>query len=631
MTENNEFRRRRRTERSQRLYTARDLHPEDEVTLPQQTQQEDKQIPSSDNASLVNAEYAPNDDLQQLTRPQYFADASEFSYDQSGYMPNEEELYAETPADSSDAQPFYDESLYMANQETTQPFDDENQYAPNEETPLPVFDIDPEPEATAVPQVEPADFSAYFMRDDDRIDETGRMPTFAPPIKLGTEQMHAQPDYFEPDESAAQNHVYRPLEATWAQTERRHALSPDGDIGYQVQEDKAQPASKRRAKRIRRTVAILVLLLVLLAAAVYLLRDKIPTWTQELTGVELQTEKPYTPVVTAEPIKGYDASPEITITQRAQLAITEIAAGVDMQSYAITATHAMMRNARPDGMYDFYLFTADEGKLLAYFEGLDANDMIPMENGYAYVKQAPYLLNAHGSTLIRVTEIEKMMGKKLVLSPIQNGWSIISTEDGVSANYIKADGQMLSNLWFARLFPFTAQRTIAYVDTGNTADLETRYLLYVLGNDGSMLKWKSTAEMTEVIDSACDFAYMDSGELFALSDLSEPICVAGTVDAYLDCGAVVAKNSENGKYGLFVDGEQLYDFDYDFIQPVASDIRWAQSAHYGNGGSFTKHAVTEATYPQPLSHYFLLSKDGQEELVALSTKSTYPILLSNEF
>ena len=93
----------------------------------------------------------------------------------------------------------------------------------------------------------------------------------------------------------------------------------------------------------------------------------------------------------------------------------------------------------------------------------------------------------------------------------------------------------------------------------------------------------------------------------------------------------MVRDAESGKYGLFVKGEQHYDFIYDSIRPVESDIQWAEKTISGQGGSFTVHAVTGAAYPQPLSHSFVLERDGQSEYVALSTQSCYPIRLEGEF
>lgn len=50
----------------------------------------------------------------------------------------------------------------------------------------------------------------------------------------------------------------------------------------------------------------------------------------------------------------------------------------------------------------------------------------------------------------------------------------------------------------------------------------------------------------------------------------------------------------------------------------------------GANGALGINAVAGADYPQPLSHYFVLEKDGQVEYVALSTNSAYPIALYPE-
>ena len=284
-----------------------------------------------------------------------------------------------------------------------------------------------------------------------------------------------------------------------------------------------------------------------------------------------------------------------------------------------------------DGTYDFYLFTASDGRLLCYFDGLSEQGMFPQAFGGFYVDQEPYLVAANGSALIRLEDLQATYGRELRLHPMYNGWSVIEgTEDG-SANYISAAGQMLSTLWFSRAYPFTGQYTVAYVDTGSTADSEQRYLLYVLGQDGTMSRWLAKPGMDDLVASACGIAYMASGEIYLLPDTSAPLATSPQVDAYLDCDALVVRDAESGKYGLFVKGEQHYDFIYDSIRPVESDIQWAEKTISGQGGSFTVHAVTGAAYPQPLSHSFVLERDGQSEYVALSTQSCYPIRLEGEF
>lgn len=646
MTENNEKRRRRRTDRSQTLYSVRDWQSDEnpaenleETQSPQLPSLAGAYAPDDANQSTTydTTMYTPNDEANRQGYPQSVSDISQPAYDESMYAPNEE--VGQAPAYAAYDQPSHDEGLYTPNEDAAPAYETYNQpsydagaYMPVNRTEA-IADAYEEAQSEAsIPQVTPVDFSAYY-RKDDAADSGDAEPFFAPPIKLKNDEAYVNDDYDQAQDNPqmARGNVYTPLEPTWAKSARMRSIGSAGDIGYQVQDEQDRPHGSRRKKRTIRVLLILAIVLVLAAGAVYILRDKIPAAIQTITGVQTPTDDAFTPVVTPEPIKGYDAAPGTAMAGLAQTAISEISGSVDMETYAVTQSQIIARNARDDGTYDFYLFSAAEGKLLGYFEGLGANDMMPLEGGYAYVKQSPYLLNASGSALIRTSGIEEMMRQNVVLHPILNDWAIIKTEDGLSANYINLEGQLISNLWFARQFPFTGDQTVAYVDTGNVADVETRYLLYVLGQDGSMTKWKSAATMGEVIGSACAFAYMDTGNLYLLPNTQEAVCVADSVDVYLDCNAVVARNIENGKYGLFVDGEQLYGYEYDQIQPVQSDMQWDKRILSGTRGSFTVHAVTGATYPQPLSHYFLLTKDGQEELVALSTESTFPILLDGEF
>ena len=67
-----------------------------------------------------------------------------------------------------------------------------------------------------------------------------------------------------------------------------------------------------------------------------------------------------------------------------------------MDIRAVTDTHVLTSNLRPDGTYDFYLFTASEGRLLCYFDGLSKDGMFPQAFGGFYVDQEPYLVAATG-------------------------------------------------------------------------------------------------------------------------------------------------------------------------------------------------------------------------------------------
>lgn len=474
------------------------------------------------------------------------------------------------------------------------------------------------------------DFSAYYRRDGKATDGEEAEPAFAPPIKLDFAGYDDQPWNEGPSQQEPQSNVYRPREATWADTARRDILSADG-VGYQVREESDGPANRRRRRRALRNALIALAALVVLGAAAWVFREPIGEWLGQSGLVPPASEEPFAAVVTPQPIEGYDAAPAVEIADSTRTAISKLSGTVQMEIRAATDTHVLTSNLRPDGTYDFYLFTAAEGRLLCYFDGLTAQGMFPQAFGGFYVDQEPYLVAANGSALIRLGDLETTYGQQLRLHPMYNGWSVIEGVDDGSANYITAAGQMLSTLWFARAFPFTGQYTAAYVDTGSTADTDQRCLLYVLGQDGTMSRWLATEDMDDLVASACGVAYLSSGEMYLLPDTSAPLAVSPQVDAYLDCDALVVRDAESGKYGLFVQGEQHYDYIYDSIRPVESDIQWAEKTLEGAGGTFTVHAVTNAAYPQPLSHSFVLERDGQCEYVALSTQSCYPIRLEGEF
>lgn len=467
----------------------------------------------------------------------------------------------------------------------------------------------------------PQDLAAYYSRDSETAGQTDQ-PAFAPPVRL---QQYASGDTaFPQEEETVQNHIYRPLQATWAEQEREELQMQ----GYEVQAEKTGTPPKARNGW---KVLLVLPILALLACAVWFFREPL----MELAGMERLLEQstpaPTAVPVTPEPVKPYDPAPAMAVSGTARSAIGQLSGTVDMETYIVTDQHIVTRNRRSNGTYDFYLFTA-EGRLLCYFEGLGALDLIPQEGGSFYVKQEPYLVSAGGSALIRTDSLEAMLNEQLTLHPLYRGWAVVESDADGSRNYISRNGQLLSKLWFSRTFPFTGEHTMAYVDTGNTADAQQRYLLYILSEDGGMQRWLAAADMTDVIASACGMAYMKDGSLYALPDISTPAAKGGEAHAWLDCGAVAVRDGESGKYGLFVNGKQHYDFLYDSIRPVDSDITWAQTTLAGEGGSFTVHAVSGAAYPQPLSHSFVLAReDGENEYVALSTLSSYPFRLEDEF
>jgi len=476
------------------------------------------------------------------------------------------------------------------------------------------------------PSEEP-DYAAYYSREGAE-QEGEAEPAFAPPPSM--QQYAYQPQSWEQQETEdlyEANHVYRPRQATWAEDDREEAIA-ESELGYQVQED-FRPA-RRRKRHTLRNLLIVLLALAMLGGAAWLLREPLAQMLGITVFVVQPTETPVAAAVTPEPLQAYDAAPAAAMADTARSSIARLSGTLEMENYIITDQHIVTRNQRADGSYDFYLFTA-EGRLLCYFEGLDALDMIPQAFGGFYVQQAPWLVTAGGAALIRTADIEAAIHESVFLHPMYYGWAVVESETDGHANYVNASGQLMSTLWFSRTFAFTGEHTLAYVDTGSTAGADDRYLLYVIGEDGSMTRWLSAGDMEDVVAAVCGMAYMSDGSLYHLPDTSAPICQSPEITAYLDCDAMVVKDPVTGKYGLFVHGEQHYDYAYDAIRPLKSDLAWAEKT-MGRADALLKlKAVSGADYPQPLSYSFVLEKDGKSEYVALSAASSYPIRLDGEF
>lgn len=478
------------------------------------------------------------------------------------------------------------------------------------------------------------DYSAY-SKGGLTIGATTAQPSYAPPQRLdlrGTIYLSMNGEQSAPQEEPpqAQVNVYRPREATWAETARRSAVA-EAQTGYQVRDEEPAPAPARTRKKRHgaRNAIIILSALVVLGGAGYLLRDNIEGLIKRLTGSESTPVPIYNPVTTPAPVKGYDAAPKAEVSELTRREIDEISGAVSMEAAAVTPDNVLTRSAREDGLYDFYLFSASDGRLLCYFEGLEKNGMVPVDGGRFYVKQAPYLISSDGSALLRVDSLEASLGKRLIPREMLGGWSVLADEQGKSFNYMSAEGSLMSTLWFSRAYPFTGALTAAYVDTGLEGSDE-RYMLYILSSDGVMEKWLEAPDMSDVVLSACAAAYLDSGELFALSDTDEPLTVTDEAVFYPDCDAIVARDKETGKYGLYVNGSKHYDFEYDSIKPVECDIVWAGRSYESGAGKAEIRVVADADYPQPLSHYFELQKDGGKEYVALSSVGVTPILLDEQ-
>ncbi|MCL1855618.1 MAG: hypothetical protein FWF86_07785 [Clostridia bacterium] len=392
---------------------------------------------------------------------------------------------------------------------------------------------------------------------------------------------------------------------------------------YQVQPGRNRPAQQSRGKK-RRRIVITVCICALIAGGAFWGWGWIERQAAQLLGTEQAVQPQGTngdqPAV--PPARGYDPAPENPLQMKTQQGITAVCGSLEMETVAVTLANVVMRNNLGDDLYDYYLFAAADGRLLGYYEGIEPADFLVQPDDCFYVRQPPYLLDNQGKALIRPAVYEQIAGEGAVLSSMENGWAILSNGAGTQFNYINTEGALLSRLWFCRAIPFRSSRTLAYVDTGNAAKPEERYALYVLSEEGDMSRWQYAADVKGLVGSACGLALMSNGDLIRLNDYSV-LCKASEASAYLDCDALVVKEQETGKYGLFVDGEQHYDFAYDHIAPVACDIQWQGKTANG----FTQYVVAGAKYPQPLSHYFLLQKDGEEEMVALSTRSYCPLVM----
>ena len=629
MSESSNQRNRRRSERAQQLYNARML-PEDTASY--------EPAPAQERAAARRQAYE-----QRFAEPAAVAQPANFrGYDESQFTPNEA-TGATAPVQPASVRG-YDESQFTPNEatganapvrfaaEAARPEPDQDLYQQADAFPYGNKDSSP---AAGVPAADPApegnperaalaaNLSAYYRR---AANVSAREET--DPF---TQLDWAMPDDDTPQEAesdpAASVNVYRMQEASWAQEERQTMLTGADVDGYQVKtEERRAPAKRRRKKRrLRQALIGLAAAAAVIIGAVILLGQQQPQSIQEQGG--------FTPVVTTtpQPIRAYDVAPAMAVSGKADEAITQISGPVEMATCAVTQDNVLTRSMRADGLFDYYLFASD-GRLLAYFDKLPEGGMFPMKDGGFYTGMEPWLVSEEGTGMIPLESLEQTIGSAVTLRPLMNGWARVIADDGES-NLINREGQLLSRLWFSRSFPMTGTESVAYVDTGVEGSA-TRYTLYVLDGKGAgnTVKWQDAADDQGVVACALGMVYMQSGELYQLSRLlkdpaAEPLCLTSNVRFYTDCAAMVVQDAVSGKYALYVNGEQHYDFVYDSILPVESDVRWQADILTSTTGQAMVLAVTGASYPQPLSHYFVLTRDGAQEYVALSTVTNCPILL----
>lgn len=487
------------------------------------------------------------------------------------------------------------------------------------------------------------DWSAYYRRPADTAEETETGEpeyAYAPPVRLpfsgyGKYQNEQESQSLSAEEPEGEEEtdpfrpsatVYHPRLVSWNELDSEP--EPEERRGYQVEaEEKKELSDRARRKKIR-VGAIAACAVLALAGAGYAFRQPLAEWIGSLTGQTPEVSAPAVAVATPAPVRSYDAAVPVAVTSRAREAIGELCGGLELENVVVRDTSILSRCAREDGRYDYYLFSAADGRLLCYFEDLGPDDAFPMAGGGYYVRQSPWLIQEDGSAMLKLDDVETALGESVMPHPMMNGWALLEAESGDEWNYINAEGTLLSPLWLEKAWPMTGDDTLGLVDTGNLNDTETRYTLYVLGSDGSCERWRSEPTPDGVIVSACGMAYLDSGEVVRLSQPEEPFLQSDDVTLYPDCDAMVVRDPESGKYGLYVHGDRQYDFLYDEIMPAESDLQWRADQYQGSGGTAALRYVTGAAYPQPLSHYFRLAKDGEEQYVALSTASACPVELN---
>ncbi|MEA4927888.1 MAG: hypothetical protein VB104_04345 [Candidatus Limiplasma sp.] len=436
--------------------------------------------------------------------------------------------------------------------------------------------------------------------------------TLSDPLDAGMPAGPAQPNVYQTRRPAQQGMTLQEPNPS------QHAAA------YRVEADGATPARRKRRRRAVRRWLLALLILGGLGYAAYVNRAWLLAQLQPLLGEETVQSVNQAIEGPKPTVIGYDAAPTLQVGAQAKKGISAVAGALDLQPYAVTAGNVIARTPLGDGTYDVYLFAAANGQLLGYYEKLNENGFLVCAGDVYYVAQPPYLIDAQGLPLIDPSRYAAA-GADAVLWPLMNGWAVVGRADGKAYNYINAKGELLSTLWFSRAYPFSAGETLAYVDTGNVADPTERYALYVLSQDGEMKLWRHAADMSDVLGCAAGLACLTTGEVVRLDSQPTTLCITDDAAIYADCGALVARDPQTGKYGLFVNGEQHYDFAYDSIAPVPSDLQWEPLQN----GFYTRYTVTDAAYPLPLSHYFALTKGDSQEMVALSTATVYPLLLND--
>ena len=259
------------------------------------------------------------------------------------------------------------------------------------------------------------DWSAYYRRPADTAEETETGEpeyAYAPPVRLPfsgygkyQNEQESQPlpaeepegeeeaDPFRPSAT-----VYHPRLVSWNELDSEPA--PEERRGYQVEaEEKKELSDRARRKKIR-VGAIAACAVLALAGVGYAFRQPLAEWLGSLTGQTPEVSAPAVAVATPAPVRSYDAAVPVAVTSRAREAIGELCGGLELENVVVRDTSILSRCAREDGRYDYYLFSAADGRLLCYFEDLGPDDAFPMAGGGYYVRQSPWLIQEDGSAML---------------------------------------------------------------------------------------------------------------------------------------------------------------------------------------------------------------------------------------
>jgi len=396
--------------------------------------------------------------------------------------------------------------------------------------------------------------------------------------------------------------------------------NPPYDGGYQVRSEYTPPSGGGGRGRFWFKFFIAILVLAIIGSGAYLFRYDILTLVGNVFGEEAVWKFMPTPTPTAavsdEP--AYVSSTEIEVKTQAAKEINAVTGDLDLESWAVTEQNIVLREETQDGSFDYYLFAYDSGRLLGYYEGLV--DFVPCSKYVFYIAEEPYLITSRGFPLADLEALERSAGSAVTISPMVGGWAIVKDAAGTMLNFVGEDGNLISNIWYCKAFPFTGDTTLAYVDTGNLSG--NRYALCLLHRDGEAERLQYVGDTDGIMESVCSMAFTSDGEMLLQDEALTTMMTTDDVTAYVNCGALSVRDPETGLYGLFVDGVQQYPFAFDSIEPAPSDLTWEAVEN----GYVTRCAVVNKSYPLPRSYSFILRKNDTEQTISIAAVSVYPIL-----